>query len=624
MKKDNQMNRGVSQALYKYLPESWIDFSVRGKERQNYTAKVVRWNSVQLDGVNKKRVIRLVNNELDSFSNQATDVTVPPLAGFGAKLDVDNCDVLTPKCNGVERGIVADISPLVFYCRDCNKVYKFKDSEAFKINRKCRNGTCRGNLIQFRQIFYHRCGNASADHNIYCPNCKSSDNVYYYGGYDFKCKKCNKNISMNKKCTCGDNMLLKPALDPAQYFPFSLSFIDLVNEENENYISETDYGAYTLVLNWLGKINKEDLVKIKKTGIVNDNNEYERIFKESLNMFLDNGFPDELAKQSAKVVAQRDCGNSFKILIDELKTKICISENDLKKFAEMVLEYDLINSSIDISTIEDAKSISKKLNTNANPDLYDELMDKYGISNAKVCGSIPIVSCSYGYTREKNEYDTKVQLRAFIEEHPGRKNVYANRLNTEGVIFEFDRKKILKWMVENEYLEEKEFSQLDSEEKIKLWFINHVNINAISTFTPIDENVYKYTKVIYSLIHSISHLLMKSVSELCGLDKDSISEYIFPGIPAVLIYCQNSQGFNLGALFNTFEAYFDKWLITAAKKAKKCVYDPICIDRYKACTGCLFTNEISCQHFNKDLDRQLLIGYYDRQHKKKIKGFWEE
>ena len=28
-----QMKRGVSQSLYKYLPESWIDFSVRGEER---------------------------------------------------------------------------------------------------------------------------------------------------------------------------------------------------------------------------------------------------------------------------------------------------------------------------------------------------------------------------------------------------------------------------------------------------------------------------------------------------------------------------------------------------------------------------------------------------------------
>ena len=45
--KDNQMSRGKSQSLYKYLPDSWIDFSVRGKYRKNYIAHVDHWNSEQ-------------------------------------------------------------------------------------------------------------------------------------------------------------------------------------------------------------------------------------------------------------------------------------------------------------------------------------------------------------------------------------------------------------------------------------------------------------------------------------------------------------------------------------------------------------------------------------------------
>ena len=34
MSSKQQMKRGKNQALYKYLPETWIDFSVRGKERK--------------------------------------------------------------------------------------------------------------------------------------------------------------------------------------------------------------------------------------------------------------------------------------------------------------------------------------------------------------------------------------------------------------------------------------------------------------------------------------------------------------------------------------------------------------------------------------------------------------
>ena len=132
------------------------------------------------------------------------------------------------------------------------------------------------------------------------------------------------------------------------------------------------------------------------------------------------------------------------------------------------------------------------------------------------------------------------------------------------------------------------------------------------------------TFYVYSLIHTLSHLLIRSAAGLCGLDKNSISEYVLPGVPAVLVYCQNSQGFNLGALFNIFEAYFDKWIENAYNSAKKCIFDPVCIERYKACTGCLFLNEVSCQHFNHDLDRSLVIGSVDRANSTRYWGFWEE
>ena len=52
MSSKNQMKRGKNQSLYKYLPETWIDFSVRGKERKQYIAKVERWNGVKLEDVN--------------------------------------------------------------------------------------------------------------------------------------------------------------------------------------------------------------------------------------------------------------------------------------------------------------------------------------------------------------------------------------------------------------------------------------------------------------------------------------------------------------------------------------------------------------------------------------------
>ena len=84
MSTDRQMKRGKTQSLYKYLPESWIDFSVRGKERKQYIAKVERWNSEKLVGINSKRLIRTVNQEVESFNKQGLygNPLLPPTIGF--------------------------------------------------------------------------------------------------------------------------------------------------------------------------------------------------------------------------------------------------------------------------------------------------------------------------------------------------------------------------------------------------------------------------------------------------------------------------------------------------------------------------------------------------------------
>lgn len=618
-----QMKRGKNQSLYKYLPETWIDFSVRGKERKQYIAKVLRWNSEKLDGINAKRLIRNVNKFVRSFENQATSTGhIKPTIGFGAELTKDNCDVLTPKASEEERGIVAQISPLTFYCKLCNKVYQFSSEEDYQKKSDCTNPECkRAELAQFRQIYFCKCGYATDRHNPRCPE-HGYQYVKWYGNYDFICTKCKRPIPMQVKCpVCGDMLRPKVALDPAQFFAFSFSLIDLIDERLENFISETDYGPYITFAYWLGSVSKEELDEVIKNGIVSDPETYQKVYNELYKLMLPLG---EGAPKAAKIAADQQCGNRFNDLVNDLKAKIFIEESDLYSIAELILEYDLVTRLDDVSDLASAVNVARLLNTNANPEQYTQIAEQFGIKSARVCDRIPFVTCSYGYTRVESEWKEGVQLHALKEEKNGRKNVYATKLNTEGVLFEFDRKKIIQWLLDNKIINEEEAPSLNSDEEIKIWFLNNIKPSLIHPFTTIDKTVSKETYYVYRLVHSLSHLLIRAAADIGGLGKDSLSEYIFTGVPAVLIYCQNSQGFQLGSLFNTFEAYFDKWMNKAYTIAQKCIFDPICIERQKACTGCLFVNEVSCQHFNKDLDRSLVIGHVDRKTQRKITGFWEE
>ena len=290
--------------------------------------------------------------------------------------------------------------------------------------------------------------------------------------------------------------------------------------------------------------------------------------------------------------------------------------------AEAILEYDeLVHAKVTLS-LEAAADDAELINDGVKPN-YRELATKYGFSNVQLCSSVPIVSCSYGFTR-KEQFGDRIKLRGFPREMEKR-NIYAARLETEGVLFELDRKKVIDWLLENHMITEQDKPKSDDDYDLKMWFLDRIQTGLITPFTEIDDTGDKgrITKAVYTLIHSVSHALIREAAEICGLDKSSLSEYILPNIPAIFVYCANSQGFSMGALYSAFQSQFDKWMKHASENSKKCIFDPLCINHDKACAGCLFLNEVSCKHFNKDLDRSYLCGFFDVQKQEKLKGYWE-
>ena len=235
---------------------------------------------------------------------------------------------------------------------------------------------------------------------------------------------------------------------------------------------------------------------------------------------------------------------------------------------------------------------------------------------------MPFVTAVYGYSRKNNEIGPDTTLCAFTPERTAKSNIYATRMETEGVLFELDRFEVLRWLQRNKVIDE----DIDnmSEAEVKAWFIRNCDESSISSFGEIDDETTQYRlKYVFELLHTISHQLIRQASALSGLDKSSLSEYVFCNIPAVFIYCQSSQGSNLGAMFSAMEAQLSTWLETAITEVSQCIFDPVCKNEKGACAGCLFLNDISCRYMNKHLDRKLLIGHTDSAGRH-LTGFWEE
>lgn len=627
----NQMNRGVNQALYRYLPGRWIDF-FRKESRENFSAYVTNWNGTALQGINNKRLLRVVSQAVRTFQREHQEIYgVDPLVGFGSNIDETTYQVLTPKVSDKIMAVAATVSPLVFHCEKCHKVKQYYNSRTYFEN-KAKNYCCGKPMTQIRLIRYCKCGYAEA---VYMGKCKTHGYEYIIrdGDFGFVCTKCHERIPMKRSCPeCkAPDMVVKPALDSGHYFPFNVSIIDLLDKKKDLFLenesaSDSCNGELVVIGHLMGLISDDDYYEVINQGSIKKESELNMEIEKERESYTSMGIPEEYINTILEKKYNDSSSTKISGAISEVKTVLSNLERDnIRSIAEEIMEYEELKSPRSKNTLEDAIEMARQLDANANPESYRSLATKFGIKEAQVCSNVPIIFSAFGFTRKDREASVEgIKLRGFPEEEKGKKNIYAAKLETEGVLFEFNKLRIVEWLLKNNYITEKDAPLTMSEKDLSAWFVDNIKLSEIKAFVGINDQINPLTSIVYKLIHTISHVLIRQASEICGLDRSSLAEYILPNIPAIFIYCQNSQGFNMGALFNAFQASFDKWLLSAKQDVEKCIFDPICIDGNKACAGCLFLNEVSCQHFNKDLDRSLLIGWYDKINKRRHFGFWEE
>lgn len=132
----------------------------------------------------------------------------------------------------------------------------------------------------------------------------------------------------------------------------------------------------------------------------------------------------------------------------------------------------------------------------------------------------------------------------------------------------------------------------------------------------------------FYMLHSLSHLLLTAISLECGYAASAIRERIYsqlekgPGVPAMAAVLlgtgtTGSEG-TLGGLIEEGR-HIRHHLREAWDLGRLCSNDPVCAshdplhpssDRRTegaACHGCLYIAETSCERFNRNLDRALVV-----------------
>ncbi|PJM94020.1 DUF1998 domain-containing protein [Streptomyces sp. CB01373] len=127
----------------------------------------------------------------------------------------------------------------------------------------------------------------------------------------------------------------------------------------------------------------------------------------------------------------------------------------------------------------------------------------------------------------------------------------------------------------------------------------------------------------YIALHTLSHLLIRTIALECGYNSASLAERIYAGDDqnprtGILIYTAvpDSEGTLGGLVSLAEEREFERIVRRALADAGHCSADPLCSERLPhdpedylhgaACHVCLFVSETTCERGNRFLDRRFL------------------
>jgi hypothetical protein len=289
---------------------------------------------------------------------------------------------------------------------------------------------------------------------------------------------------------------------------------------------------------------------------------------------------------------EREAGSArgvVQILVQETGVAWPVWERSGQELFEAVMPFETGRPTIlDLEAGSDSSGIARDL----------------GLSKLALISDYPILTATYGYSRTDYQ-PNQCRLNPFPahQDHGGRFPVFVDQVQADALLLSLDANRVVRWLRENG-------SDIsipagsDPQRSARALFVR------LFDDVPLRETIgpdRRECRMVFGLLHTLSHLALRQASLLCGLDRTSLSEYVLPKSLTVAIYCNHRFGAAIGALTALFEQSLTEWL-QMIQDARRCVYDPVCRQRGGNCHACTHLAETSCRFFNLNLGRSFLFG----------------
>jgi len=658
------MQRSVSQLLFSYLPGKTVDWEDG--------LAIVQLSSVRLSSAWEPKQARVVLREIEAYLSRWRAAggivysSFPDPAAQSERFTI-----------GEPESIAATFVDTALRCLSCNRLV-FANRRQLAASRKdgkrpflcpsCYQPTLR----QFPQIFVHGCGHFTPLLE-WMPTLKRTGEGMVTTKYPLHCQKCGnraiaeipsrserardlavicrtcKQITVDRlsaRChQCFNNPPPLPPQEPsADGSVKEPTVVDRVLMRITSYRASEAYYPHTLTLLRLDRP--------QHTGYAD---EEVNLLRELLpGATEDTAAPPEvslIAVLTARLQEAQARGDT-KAVQDLMRQigQIALGASPVERSARPTgrprhLNPDLqrsITESLALKTTVHTTSYMELLHQDqhgATAGLLQEIEQAHrrlGLRPTLLVDDLPVISATFGYTRrsfeptyEENGSLLPTHLRAFYPldqlaaKRMGRPTavgtipILAREGDHEGIFLGLDPERVLTWLADNKI-------HLPASDQPPIVRI----LQALEEVDRYYDSVWQKPtlRLVFGLLHSLSHAAMRIVSRFAGLERTSISEYLFLPLLGTVIYA-NTSTFKLGSMETMLRSNLYEFLEALGEESMSCLMDPDCIDHRGACAGCLHSPEISCRVFNHGLSRAFLIGghtpWLDASAGEHIRGYWQ-
>ncbi|MDJ0619808.1 MAG: hypothetical protein QNJ63_24210 [Calothrix sp. MO_192.B10] len=315
---------------------------------------------------------------------------------------------------------------------------------------------------------------------------------------------------------------------------------------------------------------------------------------------------NQLLGDAEAEIETRDRGESLTTAQENARTL----REQLSDYAVLM---DLKRKTLD-DTVKDLGKISSPFCANLQA-AGDLMRTSLGISQITIIQDLPVLHLAYGYTRLSHQPEAAV-LWAFDRKNFDLAGDEPNgnwipmpvyKLTTEALLFQFDAKRIVKWLHANNLA-----PNPTSISEPTLWLLERHSRITSRSGPAFDDNLspdFLIPWLVSSALHSANHLLIKAIADQSSFGETAMSEHLLFSLNQTIVFVNRLQEFSLGGLKTFFEQRLDQAFQSLLQERRDCMFDPYCEETLGgACNGCLHLPEVVCRLFNNALSRILLYG----------------